>query len=90
METLNLAACVKARSHRPKRKDCVLIATKSRLLCEFYTIAGFERFKTLLRVQIDVFLTWINVFLTQLTPFLSDPYVICAQIARHAQPLQIT
>ena len=27
--------------------------------------------------------------LTQLMPFLRDPYVIRAQIARHAQPLQI-
>ena len=80
---------VKARSHRPKRKDCVWIANKSWLLREFYAIAGFEQFKTLLRVQIDVFLTQIKVFLTQLTPFLHDPYVIRAQIARHAQPLQI-
>ena len=62
------------------------IANKSRLLHEFDAIAGFERFKTLLRVQIDVFLTRINVFLTQLTPFLRDPYVIRAQIARHLQP----
>ena len=58
----------------------------SRLLREFYAIAGFERFKTLLRVQIDVFLTRINVFLTKLTPFLRDQNVIRAQIARHAQP----
>ena len=77
---------LKARSHTPKRKDCVWIANKSRLLREFYAIAGFERFKTLLRVQIDVFLTQINVFLMQLTPFLRDPYMIRAQIARHAQP----
>ena len=49
-------------------------------------IAGFERFKTLLRVQVDVFITRINVFLTKLMPFLCDPYVIRAQIARHAQP----
>ena len=77
---------VKARSHRPKRKNCVRIANNSRPLREFYAIAGFERFKTLLRVQIDVFLTQINVFLTQLTPFLRDPYVIRAQIARHVQP----
>ena len=53
---------------------------------EFYAIAGFERFKTLLRVQIYVFLTRINVFLTKLTPFLRDQNVIRAQIARHAQP----
>ena len=46
----------------------------------------FERFKTLLPVRIDVFLTQINMFLTKLTPFLRDPYVIRAQIARHAQP----
>ena len=31
----------------------------------------------------------INVFLMKLTPFLCDPYVIRAQIARHAQHLQI-
>ena len=31
----------------------------------------------------------INVFLTQLTLFLRDLYVNRAQIARHAQPLQI-
>ena len=61
-------------------------ANKSRLLRELYAMASFERFKTLLRVQIDVFLTRINVFLTQLTPFLRDPYVIRAQIARHVQP----
>ena len=72
---------VMARSHIPKRKDYVWIAYNSRLLREFYAIAGFERFKTLLRVQIDVFLTRINVFLTKLTPFLRDPYVIRAQIA---------
>ena len=77
---------LKARLHRPKRKDCVRITNKSRLLREFYAIAGFEWFKTLLRVQIDLFLTWINVFLTQLTPFLRNPYVIRAQIARHVQP----
>ena len=77
---------VKARSHRPKRKDYEWIAYNSRLLREFYAIAGFERFKTLLRVQIDVFLKRINVFLTKLTPFLRDQYVIRAQIARHAQP----
>ena len=82
---------VKARSNRPKRKDYEWIAYNSRLLREFYAIAGFERFKTLLlRVQIDVFLTRINVFLTKLTPFLRDQYVIHAQIARHAQPLEIT
>ena len=62
------------------------IANKSRLLRKLYAIAGFERFKTLLRVQIDVFLTRINVFLTQLTPFLRNPYVIRAHIARHVQP----
>ena len=77
---------IKARSHRPKRKDYEWIAYNSRLLREFHAIAGFERFKTLLRVQIDVFLTRINVFLTKLTPFLRDQYVIRAQIARHAQP----
>ena len=54
----------------------------SRILREFYAIAGFERFKTLLRVQIDVFLMWINVFLMKLTPFVCDPYVSRAQIAR--------
>ena len=75
---------LKARSHRPKCKDYAWIANNSRLLREFYAIAGFERFKTLLRIQIDVFLTRINVFLTKLTP-----YVIRAQIARHVQPLQI-
>ena len=62
---------VKARSHRPKRKDYEWIAYNSRLLREFYAIAGFERFKTLLCVQVDVFLTRINVFLTKLTPFLT-------------------
>ena len=77
---------LKARSHRPKRKDYEWIAYNSRLLREFYAIAGFERFKTLLRVQIDVFLTRINMFLTKLKPFLRDQYVIRAQIARHAQP----
>ena len=51
-------------------------ANKSRLLRELYAMASFERFKTLLRVQIDVFLT----------PFLRDPYVFRAQIARHVQP----
>ena len=65
---------------------CERFANKSRLLREFYAMAGFEQFKTLLRVQIDVFLTRFNVFLTQLTPFLRDPYVIRAQIARHVQP----
>ena len=60
------------------RKDRELIPT-----FEFYAIAGFERFKTLLRIQIDMFLTRINV---QLTPFLCDPYVIRAQIACHVQP----
>ena len=49
-------------------------------------IAGFEQFKTPLRVQIDVFLMRINVFLMKLTPFLCDPYVIRAQIALHVQP----
>ena len=68
---------VKARSHRPKRKDFVRIANKSRLLREVYVIAGFERFKTLLRVQIDVFLTRINVFLMQLTRSVCDSCADC-------------
>ena len=83
---MRLGLCDRAFTHRPKRKDYVWIAYNSRLLREFYAIAGFERFKTQLRVQIDVFLTRINVFLTNLTPFLGDPYVIRTQIARHAQP----
>ena len=61
------------------RKDREQIPTFARVLrdCWYLTV------QTLLRVQIDMFLTRINVFLTQLTPFLRDPYVICAQIARH-------
>ena len=46
----------------PKHKECVWIANQSRLLREFYAIAGFERFKTLLRVQIDVLLRGLTCF----------------------------
>ena len=53
---------IKARSHRPKHKDCVWIANKFRLLREFNAIAGFERFKALLRLQIDVLLRGLACF----------------------------